>query len=122
MDFAFRSYVSLGEKQRRIGVSGKNQVSLYYMLWLLRLLDGLVESSVMSKTPYKLSWALITKFMFQAVTNLKNTISQFKRFIGKKFSDPIVQEDIKEMQYEVVELPNDNIGIKVRSTQVLYKF
>ena len=47
------------------------------------------------------------------VTNLRNTISQFKRFIGKKFSDPIVQEEIKTFPYEVVERTNDSVGIKV---------
>ena len=44
---------------------------------------------------------------------MKNTLSQFKRLLGKKFSDPVVQEDIKHLQYTVVEQPNDSIGIKV---------
>ena len=48
------------------------------------------------------------------VSKLKNTISQFKRFIGRKFSDPIVQQDIKTLPFEVLEKGNDDIGIKVR--------
>ncbi|KAK3696704.1 hypothetical protein QZH41_013052, partial [Actinostola sp. cb2023] len=65
--------VSLGEKTRQIGTSGKNQM----------------------------------------IFNLKNTISQFKRFMGKNFSDPVVQHDLKDMPYQVVEQPGDAIGIKV---------
>lgn len=54
------------------------------------------------------------------VFNLKNTISQFKRFIGKKFNDPSVQQDIHDVPYQIVQMPDDNIGIKVhRIIQVL---
>lgn len=52
----------------------------------------------------------------QAVTNFKNTIWGFTPFLGRKFSDPIVQEEIKRVPYEVVERPGDEVGIKV-STQ-----
>ena len=38
---------------------------------------------------------------------------QFKRLIGKKFSDPVVQEEKKYFSYQIVEIPNDGIGIKV---------
>jgi molecular chaperone DnaK (HSP70) len=31
----------------------------------------------------------------QCITNLKNTVSTFKRFIGRKFSDPFVQNELK---------------------------
>ncbi|XP_031563495.1 heat shock 70 kDa protein 4-like isoform X2 [Actinia tenebrosa] len=68
------SVVSLGEKSRQIGTSGKNQM----------------------------------------ISNLKNTISQFKRLIGRKFSDPVVQQEIQDLPYQVVEQPQDQIGIKVR--------
>ena len=53
---------------------------------------------------------------------MKNTISQFKRYIGKKFSDPTVQEDIKDMQYEVVQQADDKIGIKVHLIYTLVTF
>lgn len=49
----------------------------------------------------------------QQVTNLKNTISNFKRLLGRKFNDPIVQEEIKSAPYSVVQLQNGGIGIRV---------
>lgn len=56
------------------------------------------------------------------IFNLKNTISQFKRFIGKKFSDPAVQQDIKEVPYEVVQQADDEIGIKVKYLKLVVKY
>ena len=50
----------------------------------------------------------------QAVTNFKNTIWGFTPFLGRKYSDPIVQEEIKRVPYQVVERPGNEIGIKVR--------
>ena len=49
----------------------------------------------------------------QMVMNFRNTIWGFKILVGRKFSDPFVQEEIKHFPYEVVEQPNDGIGIKV---------
>ena len=49
----------------------------------------------------------------QAVTNFKNTVWGFTPFLGRKFSDPIVQEETKRVPYQVVERPGDEIGIKV---------
>lgn len=49
----------------------------------------------------------------QLVMNPMNTIWGFKSLIGRKFSDPIVQEAIKGFPYEVVQQPGDEIGIKV---------
>ena len=50
----------------------------------------------------------------QAVTNFKNTIWGFTPFLGRKFSDPIVQEEMKRVPYQVIERPGNEIGIKVR--------
>ena len=49
----------------------------------------------------------------QAVTNYKNTIWGFTPFLGRKYSDPVVQEEIKRVPYQVVERPGNEIGIKV---------
>ena len=39
-------------------------------------------------------------------TNPRNTISQLKRLMGKKFSDPSVQQDLKYFPFTVVEGPH----------------
>jgi len=38
----------------------------------------------------------------QAVTNSENTIFSIKRLIGRKYSDPEVQRDIKVMPFKIV--------------------
>lgn len=45
--------------------------------------------------------------------NVKNTIFDIKRLIGRKFSDPVVQEELKRLPYEVVKNDDDNIKVKV---------
>ena len=47
------------------------------------------------------------------IFNLKNTVSQFKRLIGRKFSDPVVLEEKKRLSCQLVERPDDSIGVKV---------
>jgi heat shock protein 4 len=49
----------------------------------------------------------------QMVTNLKNTIWGWKKLTGRKFSDPVVQREIKHLPYEVVEGPDGSVGIRV---------
>jgi len=48
----------------------------------------------------------------QAVSNQKNTFYDVKRLIGRNFSDPIVQKEIKDMPYKVLAGPNDKILIE----------
>lgn len=45
--------------------------------------------------------------------NVKNTVTEVKRLIGRKFSDPEVQKDIKTMMYKVVEGPDGGCLISV---------
>ncbi|XP_070553175.1 heat shock 70 kDa protein 4-like [Ptychodera flava] len=64
--------VSLGEKQRVMGVSAKNQM----------------------------------------ISNVKNTLHGFKRLLGRKFDDPLVQAEKVHLPYEVVKFQNGDAGIK----------
>ena len=50
----------------------------------------------------------------QATSNLKNTVYNFKRMIGRRFNDPVVQYEKQFVPYQVVEGPNGQTGIKVR--------
>lgn len=49
----------------------------------------------------------------QLITNHQNTIWGWKKLVGKKFRDPIVQNELKHLPYEVVEGPRGSVGIKV---------
>jgi molecular chaperone DnaK (HSP70) len=55
----------------------------------------------------------------QARTNFTNAVSQIKRLIGRKFSEPEVHHELDcFLNYRVVPLPNDDIGIEVRRVAV----
>ncbi|VDN25248.1 unnamed protein product [Gongylonema pulchrum] len=49
----------------------------------------------------------------QLNTNLRNTVINFKHLLGRKFSDPIAQNFRQYIPCEMVQLPEDNIGLKV---------
>lgn len=49
----------------------------------------------------------------QMVTNMKNTISDFKRLLGRKFNDPHVQNELKTIPYRVEPRSDGGIGIRV---------
>ncbi|MES2917157.1 MAG: molecular chaperone DnaK [Pseudomonadota bacterium] len=50
----------------------------------------------------------------QAVTNPKNTLFAVKRLIGRKFTDDVVQKDIKMVPYAIVGAPNGDAWVEVR--------
>jgi len=50
----------------------------------------------------------------QSITNPENTLYAVKRLIGRKYSDPEVQKDIKILPYKIVQAPNGDAHIQVR--------
>src|SRR3954454_21086630 len=49
----------------------------------------------------------------QAVTNPENTVFSVKRFMGRKFNDPIVQEAISRVPYRVTEAANGDVRVVI---------
>ena len=49
------------------------------------------------------------------MSNLKNTVTGFKKLIGRNYNDPQVQEEKKRVTYEIVEGPDGTTGIRVRN-------
>jgi len=47
----------------------------------------------------------------QGVVNPENTVSSVKRFMGRKFDDPLVQKALKHVPYKVTAAPNGDVRI-----------
>jgi molecular chaperone DnaK len=50
----------------------------------------------------------------QSITNPLNTVFSVKRLIGRKFSDPEVQRDLKILPYKIVQADNGDAHIELR--------
>ena len=47
----------------------------------------------------------------QSITNPDNTISSIKRFMGRKFREPSVQQDLKKVPYKLSEAANGDVRV-----------
>ena len=54
----------------------------------------------------------------QAVTNPKNTLHAVKRLIGRKFTDDIVQKDVKMVPYKIVAADNGDAWVEVNGKKM----
>ena len=54
----------------------------------------------------------------QAVTNPENTLHAVKRLIGRQFKEDVVQRDVKEMPYHIVEADNGDAWVQVRDKKM----
>jgi molecular chaperone DnaK len=54
----------------------------------------------------------------QAITNPENTVFSAKRFIGRKFSEPAIQEEIKRIPFKVVAAANGDCAIEIRGKRM----
>jgi L1 cell adhesion molecule like protein len=54
--------------------------------------------------------------------NPKNTIFNFKRLIGRRFSDPYLQSELKNLPYKVERGPGDRPLIVVRYKKEIRKY
>ncbi|CAG9466102.1 unnamed protein product [Pedinophyceae sp. YPF-701] len=84
-----------------------------------RGIDVLMNKESKRETPTCVSFTEKRRFMGgdasqSMATNMKNTISDLKRLVGKRFSRPDVQADIKDLPFEVVEGPDGKCHVKVR--------
>lgn len=77
-----------------------------------RGIDVLLNKESNRETPSVLSFGVKSRLMGtdalgSVAVNPKNAVTQVKRLLGKKFSSPAVQKDLKNFLFEVNPGPND---------------
>jgi len=53
----------------------------------------------------------------QAITNPENTIASVKRFMGRKFNDPVVQEALKHVSYRIFAADNGDLRLEMNGRE-----
>jgi len=80
-------------------------------VWLECCLDGVTCRSVVSMGERNRFMGASAKN--QLITNVKNTIWGWKKLIGHRFSEHVIQSEIPHLTYEVIESKDGHIGIQV---------
>ena len=83
-----------------------------------RGIDVVLNEESKRETPMVISFGEMQRFLgvagaASATMNPKNTVSQIKRLIGRKFADPEVQRDIQLFPYKCTEGPDGGILVNV---------
>lgn len=83
-----------------------------------RGVDVIMNSESKRETPAMVSYGDKMRFIgvegaARMMMNVKNTVIQVKRLIGRKFKDPAVQKDIKDMMFKVSEAADGGCLISV---------
>lgn len=83
-----------------------------------RGVDVIMNSESKRETPSIVSYGEKMRFIgvegaARIMMNVKNTVVQVKRLIGRKFQDPAVQADIKELMFKVTEAADGGCLISV---------
>ena len=50
----------------------------------------------------------------QAITNPENTVFSSKRFMGRKFTDPVLKDEMGRVPYKVVQASNGDVAFEIR--------
>ena len=50
----------------------------------------------------------------QSITNPENTVFSSKRFMGRKFNDPVIQDEMKRVPYKIVQASNGDCAFEIR--------